>query len=900
MYDPHVLFIQETWLNKSIEMIKITNYVLLSRRDRSDEDNRGGIIAYVRSDVHNVVHLFNSSEAERSWHLIHTDVGTYAMANWYRPGVAEENVLQTFRQELEEIVSQNLGTLVTGDLNIHHSKWLVHSSGNTPQGEMLREIANDFGLVQLVREPTREQYLLDLCMSDIHGCKIRVLPRIADHKALLITLQYEEPAVIEVPRKVWHFRGAAWQNLRCALTNHSWQALHEGTPNDAVNHFSATLLSLCEKFIPQSTILIRKQTHPWIDASCEEAVARKNAAESSDQYAQARDECAQVLHQAYRDYLADLKARIAALPKGSKRWWALNRELLEKKAKMSNIPPLRVGIDWVLDAPGKANALADTWTRKCVLPDIVEDQFVPAPEHRMSSFIAIRTRQVEKQLSCLDENKATGPDRMSACILRKLASVLALPLAIICRRLLYEGAWPEIWKVHYLVAIYKRGVVHNPGNYRGVHLTSILSKVVERVIGSPLIAYLQEKGYGLNQWAYRKRCSSRDMALMCITSCVLAICQGYKMGVYLGDISGAFDRVCKDYMIAKLYSIGVPDFFLDFLNAYLSPRIGYVCIAGALSEAFELANMVFQGTVLGPTLWNCFFSDVALAMAGTGCEEKLFADDISAYKKFRLSICNDDVRADMAKAKHEVHQWGKRNRVSFDASKEHVVILHPSHGEGDDFRLVGTLVDAKLSMQPAVQDILDKVHPKTKAILRTRGLYNHADMIRQYKTHIWSLIEYHNGVIQHACASQLQRIDAAQRGYLRELHLTEESGFVVYNFAPPSLRRDIGLLGFLHKRTLEQCHPAIIAFFGRAPHVQPWHDKQLQTYLAQCTHQRGLYERSIFNIVHVYNRLPQEVVDIASVSNFQACLTAMAKRKCDVGARNWRQIFRTPLAYVLS
>ena len=93
---------------------------------------------------------------------------------------------------------------------------------------------------------------------------------------------------------------------------------------------------------------------------------------------------------------------------------------------------------------------------------------------------------------------------------------------------------------------------------------------------------------------------------------------------------------------------------------------------------------------------------------------------------------------------------------------------------------------------------------------------------------------------------------------------------------------------------------AIIAFFGRTPHVHAWHDKQLQTHWTQCTHQRGLYERSIFNLMHVYNRLPQEVVDIDSVSNFQACLIAMAKRKCDAGAINWRQIFRTPLAYVLS
>ena len=36
--------------------------------------------------------------------------------------------------------------------------------------------------------------------------------------------------------------------------------------------------------------------------------------------------------------------------------------------------------------------------------------------------------------------------------------------------------------------------------------------------------------------------------------------------------------------------------------------------------------------------------------------------------------------------------------------------------------------------------------------------------------------------------------------------------FLDYNFAPPCLRRDIGLLGFVHKRVLGQCHPAIKYF----------------------------------------------------------------------------------------
>ena len=842
----------------------------------------------------------NSQYAERSWHLLHLDHGSYALANWYRPGASDETAITSFRQELNEIAPNALGIVVAGDLNIHHARWLSHSNGNSTQGEMLYDIGMDFALKQLVREPTRERYLLDLCLSDIDGCKVRILPSIADHKALLITLAYEAPKIVEVPRKVWHFKGAQWQNLRCAIKAHPWQELKNGTANDAANYLHNNVYKLCEQYIPQTTIIVKRQSHPWLNATCEEAVRKKSASEGTAGYVEVRDACAQTLKNAHAEYVKKLKEEIASLPKGCKKWWSLNSELLQKKGRITSIPPLYVGGEWLLDATAKANAFSRTWQAKNILPSMGEDQFFPAPTQYMQDFIAIRARSTEKELKSLDINKATGPDRISARILRTLASELALPLAILCRRLLHEATWPEVWKIHYLVSLFKRGYAHNLSSYRGIHLTNILAKVLERVIDPPLVAYLQQHGFGSNQWAYRKRCGSRDLALMCITSCVVAICSGHKMSVYLSDISGAFDRVWKEYLIGKLASVGVPDVFLDFLNAYLAPRVGYVTVAGVFSDVFDLCNMVFQGTVLGPSLWNTFFADVALAAATGGGQEAMFADDLNVFKKHPVSQPNAEIRFQMEATRVEIHRWGRRNRVTFDPSKEHIVILHPAHGEGELFKLLGTLIDPKLAMHEAVDEILKVARPKVKALLRTRGFYSHADMFRQYKTHIWNYVEYHSGVIQHAAPTILKRLDDLQTSFVRDLHITEGSAFLYYNFAPACLRRDIGLLGFLHKRVLGLCHAAIAEFFPMLPASPYWHNKQLDSHMDECHSRRQLYFRSMFGMVHVYNRLPQHVVDIDSVSGFQSCLTQMAREKCEAGVPNWQHIFHKPLAYEAS
>ena len=64
--------------------------------------------------------------------------------------------------------------------------------------------------------------------------------------------------------------------------------------------------------------------------------------------------------------------------------------------------------------------------------------------------------------------------------------------------------------------LFKRGSVFDPDKYRGIHLTCTLSKCVERIVGSSLIAYLQEKVFGDSQWAFRKNAGARDLVTISI------------------------------------------------------------------------------------------------------------------------------------------------------------------------------------------------------------------------------------------------------------------------------------------------------------------------------------------------------------------------------------------------
>ena len=104
----------------------------------------------------------------------------------------------------------------------------------------------------------------------------------------------------------------------------------------------------------------------------------------------------------------------------------------------------------------------------------------------------------------------------------------------------------------------------------------------------------------------------------------------------------------------------------------------------------------------------------------------------------------------MDKCRKKVHTWGAINRVSFDPVKEHVVILHPTVGHGESFKLLGCMIDTDLRMHSCMEQLLSKIRPKMTAILRTRGYYSVPDLITQFKTHIWGLMEVNMGGYFHA------------------------------------------------------------------------------------------------------------------------------------------------------
>ena len=328
--------------------------------------------------------------------------------------------------------------------------------------------------------------------------------------------------------------------------------------------------------------------HPFsFNDACREALQRKHEAMGTDAYESRRDECTKIFLDTFQAYLGKVREKLKSMPPSSRGWWKLSDSLLSKAHGQENIPPLK-GPDgvWAKNANEKAAELSRVFRNKSVLPEPSVNDYTPLEEPRavqMNGFLRVRVRTVKRILKNLDETSGTGPDLLPARILKTCFAELALPVTLLTRKLLSEGRWPNCWRTHWVQSIFKKESRAEAKNYRGVHLTPQLSKVVERTVSSLLVPWLETQGaFGPNQYAYRKGRGYKDVLAINVCSWILSLEEGFLVGLYCSDVSGAFDRVEHERLGDKLGLLGLHPQLHAFLKSWLEDRVSEVVVGGRM------------------------------------------------------------------------------------------------------------------------------------------------------------------------------------------------------------------------------------------------------------------------------------------------------------------------------
>ena len=162
---------------------------------------------------------------------------------------------------------------------------------------------------------------------------------------------------------------------------------------------------------------------------------------------------------------------------------------------------------------------------------------------RLSSF-AFRSSKVRHLLLDLDRYWCSDPLGMFTLLLKRTTEVLAPRLSVVFRRLVRLGSFPACWSQANITPIPNGTLYSSVANYRPISITSLLSKVFERLISVHLGRFMQLSGVlPSTQFAYRKGLGTCD-ALLCVTHTLqTALESGQEARVVQIDFSAAFDRI---------------------------------------------------------------------------------------------------------------------------------------------------------------------------------------------------------------------------------------------------------------------------------------------------------------------------------------------------------------------
>ena len=94
---------------------------------------------------------------------------------------------------------------------------------------------------------------------------------------------------------------------------------------------------------------------------------------------------------------------------------------------------------------------------------------------------------------CTAPSSSAGPDSVPGEFLRRLATVLVLPLSIVFQQSVIQGCFSSSWKEAIGVPIYKgNGPKDKASSYRPISLCSAIGKTLERIVKNQLLTLVNE------------------------------------------------------------------------------------------------------------------------------------------------------------------------------------------------------------------------------------------------------------------------------------------------------------------------------------------------------------------------------------------------------------------------
>ena len=701
--DPDIVLLTETKIDSTINPSEFLprGYKGDIRKDRCQG---GGGVMIVSKDSIPIQPVNMESECESVWGKISLkDKSDLYIGSFYRrPNEYNTSQIEDLEQDLNHISdltknNDNYSLILGGDFNARDIDWLTHSikfeSTMRPLCEKILSVFADFNLEQLQREPTRGKNVLDYICTNKPGLakSTHEIPGISDHEIIVFDSDLRARYTRREPRKIYMYSKADWDSIRENTKNFVSDLLDSFSLRNVNENYEKIKIhidKIINDHIP-SKLSSSRFNVPWITNSIRRMCRKKqrlyNRAKRTHKshhwgkFRAHKKDTLRALRRARWNYINNI-LELSLTENNSKPFW---KYIKAQRQDNIGVTALKSEGRLFTDNVSKAEILNRQFKSVFTQEDKSSIPKLPGPPHPPIGNMEIDTRGVEKLLTRLDPNKASGPDNISCRILKELAIELAPALTAIYQQSIDSGSLPSDWTRANITPVYKKGNKNLAENYRPVSLTCVACKIMEHIICSHIHKHLEHHNILTSlQHGFRAKHSCETQLLITLFDILSSRDKKVQVDVMVLDFSKAFDTVPHVRLLSKLEHYGITGPILNWISVFLKGREQRVLVGGAASSQTSVDSGVPQGTVLGPLLFLLHINDLPQVVSS---QVRLFADDCLLYRDIR---CRDDQVA-LQRDLDALRNWGDIWGMRFNAAKCNVLRISRSKTPHTNFYTLG-------------------------------------------------------------------------------------------------------------------------------------------------------------------------------------------------------------------
>ena len=906
-----VLFLSETWLNDYLICSCITqNGYVMYRKDRFNNRLGGGVAILIKKEFascqvevkHPVVALFDLCCID-----VQIDKYRYRFISVYRPpGVLVSNIIDAalLNSCLTDLLNSPVIFFIAGDFNLPQINWNTFTAPNDDVHDTLLNLFEDHNLSQLILVPTRKNNILDLFLTNapslVSDYHLADPLGSSDHSSIILEVNISSKKPTSSPRKI--SRIIWFPDLLHLAQNHicsyNWNYLFSGAFSSEI--VWTTFCSVLHHAISLSSHIVHMRLNHSSKRPHNHTLKRlfnlKRKIWQTLRTATPASLMANNLHNRYKALNSRIHYTILNLrrekektivAKGDvKQFYKFANSALHAPSHTSSLKSS--GGNIISDPAAKAEMFNNTFAEAFTIDDnfLPPSTFQPLPSCSLGT-ILFPASIVLPLILKLKKSHTITPDGFSSHTLFTLGHCLACPLASLFEHFFSHNYVPDQWKISFITPLYKKGPRSDPANYRPIAITSILCRIMERIIHKQVTSYLILNNLiSPSQHGFCSGKSSVTNLLESTTDWFFNIDSRNNIDIIYLDLTRAFDSVSHCKLYHKLLWFGLSDNILNWIPLFLSNRSQCTVVEGVYSKFLPVLSGVPQGSVLGPLLFLLYTNDLIYFLSSVpyifNSSTKLFADDIKSYAV--VNSIDDAIQFQLLI--HTIFSWCSDWQLNINHSK--CLILHLGKSN-DNFKYhlsgfvvpyshfvsdLGITIDCNLLFDKHIDNIVSKARNRCKVFLKYFISRDKDTMLKFFITYVRPILEYGSSIWSPTSSSLIAKIEGVQRFFTNKIptctFLPYSQRLNILSINSLFFRRTVTDLTLLHSIVSGNTTASLFPHISFVPpSITRSHNFKL---LVPLLHFKSLSHNFVSRTSLAWNKLPSHLFDAPSTHAFRRLL----------------------------